>query len=145
MRLMQPNPGECVDRQTILQLKIKHGAERGMNTLQFMNEHEQIQKYLQDNFFLLVKQKKNIEENFDGLLHRLLTINSSLWECEDKVREFKAIHRDIDGLTLEQARQILYTYYTITQTNDERAKLVKDINKLFGISSVEKLHEGVVA
>lgn len=137
MRMLQPSPGEVCDRQTILQLKCKHGMEKKINVQPFVDENNQLQDYLEKGWLLLAN--KSIQHDYDTLLKQLEVVNSRLWSLEDRVREWQQISK-AQPLGEKELRDIVQDYFSITQLNDVRAGLVKQINALFGIYSQEKLH-----
>jgi hypothetical protein len=161
MRLLKPNPGECVDRQTILELKIKYGSQgadenmtmesrdegdKGLTRVKmdapskvniepFLAENEQIQKYLEKEFLYTIPAHKG--SDYDKYLDDLAKVNEQLWKLEDQAR----ILRDAPDRAQEAANiRAAEVLYTITELNDKRAMLVQRINGLFNINVQEKIH-----
>jgi hypothetical protein len=164
MRLFRPNPGECVDRQTILELKAEHvqsldpqrtynkdkiktddkridkivfeGASR-INIKPFLDEHDEIQVYLEKNWFPEIASSKEKQKQFDVLYAELAEVNGQLWKLEDQVRIYlqapMGYEREADIRSLE-------VYRTITTLNNKRSELVKQVNTLWGLSVIEKLY-----
>ena len=141
MRLLKPNPGECCDRQTILELKMAAGEGKKINTSHFVAEHGEIQSYLERDWFRLADEK--IQEAFDELLSQLRAVNARLWQLEDAMRAAK---RDWDRNSinlqhnLEQLNKVREVAFAIAEQNDIRASLVAKINALFGIDFQEKMY-----
>jgi hypothetical protein len=164
--ILNPSPGDLVDRQTILQIKIEHCGIEGqghaptsveileqtaqksvtrtkvsdlteVNIQPFLIEHEAIQQRLELDWFSKLTPKQGDE--FEELMGQLRHYNSELWKLEDQARVLRAAPRD------EVYRQTIVvrkanTLDAITTANDTRAALVKAINKLWGIEIVEKLY-----
>jgi len=167
-RILKPNPGECVDRQTILQLKMKYGAGKSdskvttettemasstehmrlsrtkmedpspINIQPFADEHEMIQEYLEKNYFPDIAAFPDKQKNFDVYLDQLLEINESLWKLEDQARILREAP-DKDSMAVKERKAEVLDL--ITESNDRRALMVKQINSLWNIYSREKLHK----
>lgn len=140
MRLLQPNPGECVDRQTILEIKMAFAEKKkllrdgtgAINTTHLVAEHRAIQSYLEKEWFKLVR--KDLSKPYDELLLQLKQVNQRLWNLEDEIREYrKSPSRWPD-------KQIAACAFAIAEQNDLRATLVARINALFGINTQEKMY-----
>ena len=111
--------GELVDKISILMIKKKNISDS--IKLQHVNkELEFLQKTL----------KKYIsEDKINEFLLKLVNINSKLWDIEDDIRECER-KKLFDQTFIDLARSVYFT-------NDERAKLKNDINKIFGSELVE--------
>ena len=111
--------GELVDKISILMIKKKNISDS--IKLQHVNkELEFLQKTL----------KKYIsEEEINEFLLKLVNINSKLWDIEDDIRECER-KKLFDQTFIDLARSVYFT-------NDERAKVKNDINKMFGSELVE--------
>ena len=111
--------GELVDKISILMIKKKNISDS--IKLQHVNkELEFLQKTL----------KKYIsEDRINEFLLKLVNINSKLWDIEDDIRECER-KRLFDQTFIDLARSVYFT-------NDERAKVKNDINKIFGSELVE--------
>lgn len=134
MRLIQPNPGECVDRQTILHLKCKAGQAKGLHVGPWVEEINLIQNYLEKEWFPLAP--KSIQNDFDTLYKELEKVNQELWELEDNIRAIMAMEA-VDGHDQERVMEIAFA---VPRLNDQRAELVKRMNALFGLQSQEKVY-----
>jgi hypothetical protein len=140
MRLLRPNPGEAVDRQTILRLKMEFGESKNLHTLHFQQEHEELQKYLHETFFVMMC--RDVQKPYDDLYAELYDVNNFLWQQEDNIRSYIIKHSGVAASELphDDLVAIATIGLAIAQLNDKRAQLVMNINKLFGVTSVEKLH-----
>ena len=131
MRLLRPNPGECADRQSILHLKAKYGELKHINVKPFTDEIEEIQDYLQKNWFIKIEFDKGAQ--YDELWKKLSAINNELWKIEDEVR----LRARESVLNKERLVEIALT---IPVKNDLRAKIVQEINRLFQVAEQEKVY-----
>jgi hypothetical protein len=124
MRLMEPSPGETIDRMTILVLKIKHSDRQ-----EFRDEKESLHKYLASKTWVIPNE-----------LHQELdTINTKLWSLEDRQRELlPKVESDMEEES-NDFHQFARNAIVIVNLNDARAETVRKINVACGIDSVEKL------
>lgn len=153
-RILNPSPGEIADRQTILHLKIQHGsikeiqsgagarpnlpgaAEKALSAAKiqhFVDENEQLQKYLEANWF--PKVPASIRTSYEELFNQLAAINAHLWNREDEARTLRSEGKNT--AVIHRAGELLFE---ITQLNDQRAELVQEINELFGVRVQEKVY-----
>lgn len=129
-RLLNPRLGELLDRLTILRLKILHGAPQpGSGALDhFRMEEAQINMlldrmgYPNDNDVLLCAVK-------------LQQCNAKLWELEDEMAEFSKVDGWGDKYTDNVAFAIANTAVEIWRMNQERNRLIYEINQLTGDKS----------
>ena len=126
MSLTKPTPGECVDRQTILNLKASHALEQDKEPYYFVQESEDIQRYLERVWFPHVT--KDVQDKFDNLVHLLDNINAQLWDLEDEMRRHIKVFGDNEGRAC-----ITFTAFKIANLNDARTDTVKQINALFKV------------
>lgn len=162
MRLLKPSPGECADRLTILELKMKYGSggeepstdvevndDRTMarkvvhnassvNIEPFRDEHRLIGEYLENNWIpdLDVQKGPTARARLDALVEELAELNHQVWKLTDQAHILKDAPDRMAAQANERAAEVLYL--TI-ELNDKRAKLVRDINELFDIRHVEKI------
>lgn len=162
--ILNPSPGDLVDRQTILQIKIEHCGVEGhghaptsvemleqspeksvsrttvselteVDIQPFLIEHEGIQKRLEMDWFPKLESVQGDE--FDKLMQQLDHFNKELWKLEDQARVLRAAPRDkVYQSTVVQRKAD--TLDAITSANDARAGLVKAINALWRINIQEK-------
>jgi len=111
--------GELVDKISILKIKQKNIKET--------SKLENVNKELAS---LNNTLKKYInEQELDNYLNALLDINTKLWNIEDDIRKCERLKK-FDQTFIDLARSVYFT-------NDERAKIKNDINKIFGSELVE--------
>jgi mannose-6-phosphate isomerase-like protein (cupin superfamily) len=136
MRLLEPSPGECADRQGILEIKIRVAQERGVAHDHFANEELAIAAYV--NATWLAAAGVGVAGAYTALFADLKACNQRLWDLEDEVR---AIARLEPAARAADAGRLLARLLDDAAENDERARLVAAINDLFGGAAREKLHE----
>ena len=73
MLLLRPTPGVCVDRQSILRLKIDQAAKRSLQSEHFADEHRALQGYLEEHWFPSIKH--NQRKEFDLHSRDLAKVN----------------------------------------------------------------------
>lgn len=123
MRLVDPGPGELLDRLTILGLKIKAATDRGLETKHFTEEREQI-VHLLYGWSLVSSVYKEREAEWT---RALTDANQRVWEAIDLQRIAK---KEFDTLGL--ARWGLKAL----DGNDDRAAIIREINKACSPNSV---------
>ena len=110
--------GEIVDKLSILQIKTE-----------LIKDEEKLSnvKKEYDYLYNIVFDKMKIEQSdfFD-----MVVINQKLWYIEDNIRD-KEREKSFDIEFIELARSVYFT-------NDQRAKLKKEINNSFGSKFVEE-------
>ena len=113
--------GELLDKMSILEIK----------SIKISNPQKQ--KNIKKEYDLLNEKaqiiKEGYEEKFEELYKKLIKINSQLWDIEDEIRILEK-NKDFGKNFIELARSVYFT-------NDERAKIKNDINKIFGSELVE--------
>ncbi len=111
--------GELVDKISILMIKKKNIS----NSIKLQHVKKELE-------FLQKTLKKYIsEDKINEFLLKLVNINSKLWDIEDDIRECER-KKLFDQTFIDLARSVYFT-------NDERAKVKNDINKIFGSELVE--------
>jgi predicted nucleic acid-binding Zn-ribbon protein len=119
--LIPVSAGELVDKITILEIK----SERMTDPQKLRNvrlELETLRRAWEES--PLAKAKVSSQ------LRKLKTINAQLWEIEDRIR-VKESTGSFDGEFIELARSIYLT-------NDERARVKREINELLGSKLIEE-------
>ena len=111
--------GELVDKISILIIKQKNITDETK-----LDHVKKELDFLQKTLMNYVKQ-----EEINNYLENLININSKLWNIEDDIRECER-KKLFDQTFIDLARSVYFT-------NDERAKVKKDINKTFGSELVE--------
>ncbi len=110
--------GELIDKITILEIKKAH-----MTGIKLKNVEKELE------LLKCILDDKNLEINID-LVHRLKTINNSLWEIEDKIR-IKESKKEFDKDFIQLARSVY-------QENDIRAAIKQEINYKYNSNLVEE-------
>ena len=111
--------GEIVDKLSILQIKKENITDES----KLVNVNKEY-LYLHE----IVFSKLNISH--DDHYVRLLDVNKSLWDIEDKIRD-KERDKEFDSEFIELARSVYFT-------NDKRAEIKKEINLLYSSTFVEE-------
>ena len=89
MQLLRPSPGECVDRQTILQIKIQEATKAGSHGQHFRDEDRELQLYLERTWFQAAKG--DVVKRLELFSADLKKVNQSLWDLENKIRSLKLL------------------------------------------------------
>ena len=111
--------GELVDKISILIIKQKNITDETK-----LDHVKKELDFLQKTLMNYVQQ-----EEINNYLENLININSKLWNIEDDIRECER-KKLFDQTFIDLARSVYFT-------NDERAKVKSDINKIFGSELVE--------
>ena len=111
--------GEIIDKITILEIKL----EKVKNAEKLKN--------IQTEYDLLIKHlpELGVDQEHD-LFIQLKAVNLKLWEIEDLLR-IKEQKKEFDAEFIELARSVYFT-------NDDRAEIKKEINKLSGSTLFEE-------
>ena len=143
MRFLRPSPGECADRQTILQIKMRVAAQQGKPLEHFVAENNEILAYLQKNWFpeSVIKRGPSVADEWDELWEKLERVNQRLWDLEDEIRSILALSSEKQT---EKVWEVFRIGTAIPIENDKRAKLVEEINLLFDVQTREKIYTNVV-
>jgi len=113
--------GELFDKLTILQIKLENLQDK--NALKNVKiEYDELFKIYENNF--------RVDANAKRLLADLKTINKTLWNIEDDIRD-KERHKTFDEEFIELARSVYIT-------NDERSRIKRNINNTFGSELIEE-------
>lgn len=118
--LIEISVGEAFDRLTILKIKSERIKNESKLT-NIMNEYF----YLQN----LLKEELDVNEE-DEDFKKLLKVNETLWDVEDKLREHEEA-QDFEEDFVALARSVY-------ELNDKRASIKKDININWGSEFVEE-------
>lgn len=133
MRLLNPSPGELLDRITILDLKIKAAGKLGRDDTHFVAERTSLEEALQ-TWAQWLRETGVSEETWQEIAQKkngLAAVNALLWEAEDTVR----------ALPEEELTQLAQLAKRISKLNDNRADLVKELSELYGDDVVhEKIY-----
>jgi hypothetical protein len=110
--------GDVIDRLTILQIKEEKLTNEDIKS-SIKKEIKSISKKVTKDLNAL--DDKQLEK-FDILMNKLSSINSELWDIENKIRE-KESQQVFDRHFIELARQVYHL-------NDERSNIKRTINEL---------------
>ncbi|GAB4137847.1 MAG: DUF6165 family protein [Planctomycetaceae bacterium] len=115
------SPGELIDKMTILEIK----RDRITNAAQLRNVQHELAMLTQTHDQTIPKNAA-----LATLTNELKTVNEQLWEIEDEIR---ICERDQNFGTrfIELARSVY-------RTNDERARLKREINTLLNSTLIEE-------
>ena len=115
------SPGEVLDKITILEIKSERISDVG-KLANVKRELELLQAAWQQS----VEEDETVRRIHD----ELKTINESLWEIEDDIRD-KERAREFDQVFIGLARSVYVT-------NDQRANAKKELNVYLGSEIVEE-------
>lgn len=114
-------PAELVDKVTILEIK----SERITDPQKLQNVRLEL-----DTLRQAWKASPLAKTDVSAQLRELKAINEQLWEIEDRIR-IKESTGTFDGEFVELARSVYLT-------NDERARVKRQINELLGSKLIEE-------
>lgn len=115
------SPGELIDKITILQIK----SERMSDEKKLANVRHEL-NLLTATWSASPYSKTSIDAEWAELKR----INSELWDIEDRIRDQERA-KDFGKTFIELARAVYFT-------NDERAKVKRQINDKLGSTMVEE-------
>ena len=127
MILAPVSVGEIFDKLSILQIKEKKISD----PIKLGNVKVEI-KELNKSIISLDIYDKSSQEALDALKTELYETNFKLWDIEDALRELES-QKKFEQEFISLARQVYIT-------NDKRAEIKKEINKLTGSDIVEEKH-----
>ncbi len=114
-------PGELIDKITILEIKSKR-----------MDDPAKLENVRRELEILSATRDGELDGSveLDELAAKLKTVNEKLWVIEDDIRDCEAAG-DFGETFIGLARAVY-------QTNDERARLKREINVLLGSEIIEE-------
>ena len=127
MILAPVSVGEIFDKLSILQIKEKKISD----PIKLSNVKIEI-KELNKSIISLDIYDKSSQEILDALKTELYETNFKLWDIEDALRELES-KKKFEQEFISLARQVYIT-------NDRRAEIKKEINRLTGSDIVEEKH-----
>jgi predicted nuclease with TOPRIM domain len=119
--LIPISPGELIDKLTILEIK----AERITDVAKLANVRHEL-SLLQEAWRKSGHDQSAIQDLWDELRR----INAQLWDIEDQIREEERAQR-FEAEFIRLARSVYFT-------NDERARVKREINTRLGSKIVEE-------
>jgi len=114
-------PGELIDKITILEIKL----ERMTDAAKLANVKIEWETLTQARDAAI-----EASDELAGLTQALKSVNEQLWEIEDDIRDCER-GKDFGDTFIALARAVY-------KTNDERARLKREINELLGSRLVEE-------
>lgn len=117
---IEVSTGEIVDKLSILQIK----------KLNILEEDKLINIKKEFDYLLNIVENEIGISTSDELYLKLFTINKKLWDIEDDIRD-KERAKSFGDEFVNLARSVYFT-------NDERAKVKKEINVKYGSDFVEE-------
>lgn len=114
--------GEILDKITILVIKSKMITDP-VKLKNINNELDELKSFLD-----VVGYESNVTVNF--LVKELQSINEKLWVIEDKLRDKEKL-KEFDDEFIQLARGVYFT-------NDERARIKKNLNEVTNSKLVEE-------
>ena len=117
--------GELIDKITILEIKKIKFPQDSEKTVNILKELEILSNVLNG-------LNLEIEYNITTLKESLFKVNLSLWHTEDLLRQHESV-KLFDTDFIELARSVYFT-------NDERARLKKEINITCNSQIIEEKH-----
>lgn len=121
MKLVNPGPGELVDRLTILALKILVGTEKGRPVDHFKTEQATLLTQIRSRTLNGIWFEQTLE---------LAAVNGQLWQTEDALRAARQRHVELvaNPAELQELVAVVGIAFKIQKLNDRRAELVTLIN-----------------
>lgn len=119
--LVPISPGELIDKLTILEIK----SDRIKDETKLANVRHEL-TLLKQTWQASEYSKTNIDEQWAALRR----INTELWDVEDLLRDLEREQR-FDDEFIKLARAVYFT-------NDERARVKREINTRLGSKMVEE-------
>ncbi len=114
-------PGELIDKITILEIKLERISDSGK--LANVRKEWDVLTTSRDTHLAA-------SDDLTDLTARLKKINETLWEIEDDIRDCERA-KDFGDTFVQLARSVYIT-------NDDRARVKREINDLLGSSLVEE-------
>ncbi len=114
--------GEILDKITILVIKSKMITD----PIKLKNINNELDELIP--FLDLVEYESNVIVN--SLIKELQSINEKLWVIEDKLRDKEKL-KEFDDEFIQLARDVYFT-------NDERARIKKNLNEVTNSKLVEE-------
>jgi len=137
MRLLDPSPGEILDRSSILILKIEAAEIKKLSASHFFSELNELSTIMLQKLDDEIINSEFEVEAYKKANADLQIVNKRLWNYEDEVR---ALPRVSDS-TPDQIFRAAQLRELITDLNDCRADLVARLNSFFGIIEQEKIYQ----
>jgi hypothetical protein len=135
VRVLNPGPGELCDRLTVLELKLENGRARCVDVSAWEEEKKEIGDELEGKFNVTDDKEA---PTFD-LVTKLRALNKLIWEGIDKQHDFAKRNPHLSDVDDASIREIAQVGITVMEWNDARARLIGELNALYGIKRPEKV------
>lgn len=132
MILFEPSPGQIADRLSILRIKRVKALAAGRDTTALEEELIRCQYELNKWCYPLVP------DGFSKLNTDLLILNQQQWDRADEVGHL--VKTMSEKPTYEELLHIVEVEKQNALGNEERARLVGEIDKLFGVETEIKIY-----
>jgi len=138
MRVVNPGPGELYDRLSILALKVQYGKEKNIDVSDWEQEEYEVLCAISAHF-TVDSSKIKVSGSKDNLqlVGELNAVNKNVWVAIDQQREYQKV--DLHSASEPTLREIARLGLYVMEMNDVRAKLIGEINELYGIKRTEKI------
>ena len=113
--LTEISAGELLDKLSILEIKLDKIKDKG-KLIEFNKEYKSLEETKKSNI--------KINENLQKLINQLREINLQLWNIEEGKRKCEK-NADFGDNFIQLSRNVY-------KSNDQRAKIKSDINKMLG-------------
>lgn len=113
-RLLHPRLGDYWDRRSILELKIEDANARGVFADHFLRELDEIDQHLRSQGAVGVYA-----------VRALKIVNARIWEATDRLLKLRTGWPRLSEPTIFEIAEL---GITILNLNEERAKLVQELN-----------------
>lgn len=118
--IIEVSNGEIIDKISILEIKCL-----------YISDEDKLEHVKKEYEYLVKEVTQNLDFNFDSELYiSLYNTNKELWDIEDEIR-IKEKNKEYDDEFIRLARSVYIT-------NDKRAKIKNDINKLTKSNFIEQ-------
>lgn len=118
--IIEVSNGEIIDKISILEIKCL-----------YISDEDKLKHVKKEYEYLVKEVTQNLDFNFDSELYiSLYNTNKELWDIEDEIR-IKEKNKEYDDEFIRLARSVYIT-------NDKRAKIKNDINKLTKSNFIEQ-------
>jgi fructose-bisphosphate aldolase class 1 len=118
MSILKPTPGAVMDRMMIIELKVDAFRKAGKPTQLLNKELDSLAQHLSSHGEDCAK--------IQDLRALLESANRRLWTAEDAIR------------STEEISEVALQAKKICALNDERNRLIREIDKAFGVEPVEE-------
>lgn len=123
MNILNPDAGDLLDRLTILSRKVLETEPEGKH---FEAEEADIVQRLEARLF---------SPALVSVVTRLAAVNAAIWELENLLREWRAEYGDDLAGNPGAALRLAENYLTTQALNDERARIIGNLNSHIGRGS----------